>query len=57
MTARMVTFNSIPLWVQVWGLPFDLISKEATREMVVDWGQLWRLTIKLSHQSKLALFR
>ena len=21
MTARMVTFNSIPLWVQVWGLP------------------------------------
>ncbi|KAK9999217.1 hypothetical protein SO802_018820 [Lithocarpus litseifolius] len=33
MTARTVTFNSIPLWVQVWGLPFDLISKEATRDI------------------------
>ncbi|KAL0007913.1 hypothetical protein SO802_009415 [Lithocarpus litseifolius] len=33
MTARTVTFNSIPLWVQVWGLPFDLIFDEATRDI------------------------
>ncbi|XP_023920908.1 uncharacterized protein LOC112032372 [Quercus suber] len=33
MTAGMVMFNSIPLWVQVWGLPFDLISEEATRDI------------------------
>ena len=29
MTASTVTFTSIPMWVQVWGLPFDLISEEA----------------------------
>ena len=33
MTTRTVTFNYIPLWVQVWGLPFNLISKEATRDI------------------------
>ena len=31
--ARTVTFNSIPLWVQVWRLPFDLISEEATKDI------------------------
>ena len=31
--ARTVAFNSTPLWVQVWDLPFDLISEEATRDI------------------------
>ena len=29
MTARSVTFSVLPIWVQVWGLPFDLINEEA----------------------------
>ena len=33
MLARNVTFTSIPLWVQVWGLPFDLITMEAARDI------------------------
>ncbi|XP_075640356.1 uncharacterized protein At4g02000-like [Castanea sativa] len=33
MTASTVTFNSITLWVQVWGLPFDLMSEEACRDI------------------------
>ena len=28
-TARSVSFPVIPIWVQVWGLPFDLINEEA----------------------------
>ena len=28
LTARMVSFTSLPMWVQVWGLSFDLINKE-----------------------------
>ena len=28
-----VSFPSIQLWVQVWGLPFDLINDEAGREI------------------------
>ena len=26
MTARNVKFNSVSLWVQLWGAPFDMIS-------------------------------
>ena len=33
MTASTVTFNSVPLWVQLWGLPFDLITEEAYRDI------------------------
>lgn len=28
MMARMVTFTHCFVWVQVWGLPFDLFSEE-----------------------------
>lgn len=33
MTASTITFNCITPWVQVWGLPFDLMSKEACRDI------------------------
>ncbi|KAK7845540.1 hypothetical protein CFP56_009211 [Quercus suber] len=26
--ARIVSFVSLPIWVQVWGLPFNLINEE-----------------------------
>ena len=29
LTTRMVSFTSLPMWVQVWGLSFDLINEEA----------------------------
>ena len=32
MMARTIIFNFIPLWVQV-GLPFNLISEEASRDI------------------------
>ena len=35
MTAFSVNFQTVPMWVQVWGLPFDLIYKEAG----IDIGQ------------------
>jgi len=28
MMARLVTFTGLPIWVQIWGLPFDLINAE-----------------------------
>ena len=28
LTANSVTFTTLPIWVQVWGLPFDLINEE-----------------------------
>lgn len=29
MIAKSVRFTHLPLWVQMWGLPFDLMTKEA----------------------------
>ncbi|XP_075649946.1 uncharacterized protein At4g02000-like [Castanea sativa] len=36
MTARSVSFTHLPLWVQVWGLPFDLMAEEAGQD--IGWG-------------------
>ncbi|XP_075660642.1 uncharacterized protein LOC142630535 [Castanea sativa] len=39
MTANSVHFTSITMWIQIWGLPFDLLSVESGRDI----GRLWRL--------------
>ena len=33
MTSRSVTFTHLPFWVQVWGLPFDLMTEEAGHDI------------------------
>lgn len=33
MIATSVTFSILPIWVQLWGLPFDLINEEAGWEI------------------------
>ena len=38
MTANSVTFSTLPIWVQVWGLPFDLINEEAGWEIGKGFG-------------------
>lgn len=30
---RLVTFTHQPFWIQVWGLPFDLITEEAESDI------------------------
>nr|POE60862.1 hypothetical protein CFP56_31288 [Quercus suber] len=33
MTTATMVFTSIPLWVQVWGLPFDLFTEKVRRDI------------------------
>ena len=46
MMANTVTFISIPLWVQVWGLPFDLFSEEACRDIGGGLGKVVEIGTK-----------
>ena len=33
MTAQNITFPVVSLWVQVWGVPFELFNEEAVRDI------------------------
>ena len=46
MTASTVTFTFLPLSVQVWGLPFNLISEEACRDIGGGLGKVVEIDIK-----------
>lgn len=46
MTTQSVEFTHILLWVQVWGLPFDLINEEAGREVGEGVGKVLEVDCK-----------
>ena len=54
MTANSVTFSTLPIWVQVWGLPFDLINEEAGWEIGKGLGHVYKVDNKtfLSDQAR-----
>ena len=40
MTPRSVKFTTVPIWVQVWGLPFDLINEDVGRDIGSGLGRV-----------------
>ena len=53
MTARSVSFSVISIWVQVWGLPFDLINEEAGMDIRKGLGHVVEVDIvRHWHQSR-----
>ena len=40
MTVNSVTFTHLPIWVQVWGLPFDLFSEEVGTDIGKGLGRV-----------------
>nr|POE76981.1 hypothetical protein CFP56_49694 [Quercus suber] len=46
MSVRNVTFIKQPLWIQVWGLPFDLINEEAGSDIGQSIGELVEVDYK-----------
>ena len=59
MTANSVTFSTLPIWVQVWGLPFDLINKKAGWEIGKGLGHVYKVDNKtfLSNQARFIKIR
>jgi len=47
MTTRTVTFNPLPIWIQVWGLPFNLINKEVGWDIEKGLGQVIEVDSKV----------
>ena len=46
MTAASIRFTSIPMWVQVWGLPFDLLSEDVGRDIGNGLGKVVEVDLK-----------
>nr|POE56025.1 uncharacterized protein CFP56_64479 [Quercus suber] len=46
MTAASVRFTSIPMWVQISGLPFDLLSKDVGRDIGNGLGKVVDVDMK-----------
>ena len=46
MTANSVTFPTLLIWVQVWGLPFNLINEEAGWEIGKGLGHVYEVDNK-----------
>ena len=46
MTARTETFTHLPFWVQVWGLPFDLMTEEAGQDIGRGMGKIIEVDCK-----------
>ena len=59
MTANSVTFSTLPIWVQVWGLPFDLINEKARWEIGKGLGHVYEVDNKtfLSDQARFIKIR
>ncbi|KAK9987167.1 hypothetical protein SO802_032118 [Lithocarpus litseifolius] len=47
MTVKSITFTVLPIWVQVWGLAFDLLSEEVARDIGKSLGQV----VEIDHKA------
>ena len=47
MTTTSVRFTSMPMWVQVWALPFDLLLEEVGRDIGNGSGEVLKVDLKV----------
>ena len=57
MTATSVRFSSMPMWVQVWGLPFDLLVEEVGRDIGNGLGKVLDVDLKAFSSDQARLIR
>ena len=46
MIATSVRFTLMPIWIQVWGLPFDLLLEEVDRDIGSGLGEVLEIDLK-----------
>ena len=46
ITAYTVEFPCVPIWLQVWGLPFDLINEGAGKDIGESIGKVMEVNYK-----------
>ena len=46
MIAILVGFISMPMWVQIWGLPFDLLLEKVSKEIGSGLGEVLEVDLK-----------
>ena len=46
MTTTSVRFTSMPMWVQVWGLPFDLLLEKVGGDIGNRLGEVLEVDLK-----------
>ena len=46
LTTTSVRFTSMPMWVQVWGLPFDLLLEEVGMDIGSGLGEVLKIDLK-----------
>ena len=47
MIATLVIFISMPMWVQIWGLHFDLLLEEVGKEIGSGLGEVLEVDLKV----------
>ena len=46
LTTTSVRFTSMPMWVQVWDLPFDLLLEEVGMDIGSGFGEVLKIDLK-----------
>ena len=54
MSVANIVFSHSPFWVQVWGVPFELMTEDTARDIGNRIGIFWRQTKDLGKLIKLS---
>ncbi|XP_075659208.1 uncharacterized protein At4g02000-like [Castanea sativa] len=57
MTATSVRFSLMPMWIQVWGLPFDLLLEEVGKDIGNGLGKVLDVDLKVFSSDQACFIR
>ena len=57
LTATNIAFSHTPFWIQLWGLPFELMSKEVCQDIGKSLGRLIEVDKRAKHSDQAKFLR